>query len=77
MVFDGSGAICRLGGYERAIIVDKIRTPDDEMNGLNSRSRSCCAEVSFRMGNSDSDSGGDIHVKRIVISHIVGGNTHL
>ena len=32
MVFDGSGAICRFGGYEHAKRVDKIRTLDDELN---------------------------------------------
>ena len=76
MVFEGLGAICRLGGYQRAKIVNKIFTLDNELKWLNSQSRSCCVEVSLQMGNLDGNSGSNIHVRRIKIGHTVCRNTH-
>ena len=58
-------------------MVDSTRTFECKTIQLNRQSRSCCAEGSFKVGDSGDDSRGDIHVRRIVIHYIVGETTHL
>ena len=76
-IFDDFWATFRMGGYERGKRADKSRTVERETNRLNRPSRSCCAEDSFQVRNSGGDSGGNVHVKKIIIITIVGITTHL
>ena len=76
-IFDNFRATFRMGGYEHGRRANKSHTVERETNQLNQPSRSCCAEDSLQVRNSGSDSGGNVHVKKIIIITIVGITTHL
>ena len=76
-IFDHLRAICEMAGYEWRKRVDRIHIVEPETNRLDQPSRSCCVDESLEVSNSAGDSGGDKHVRRIGIIHIVRLNTHL
>ncbi len=76
-ILDEFQAICDIGCYECGQRADRITTLKSKLNGLNRHSRSCSADDSLMMGNLGGDSGGNIYVRRSVIYHTVGKDTHI